>query len=275
MNKCGEIFHACDNAVCVALNTLRTKRPNHFLLLLARGEYNAAIGKIENVAPYVLDFNKDLYDNHYQQEFILHYLNRNYKRDGFDYAEELNVDDLITEMMIYSHIWEDVGFLKLLMRLAEMLDGKDYIWITDIEYHNELYATIQNKVIKPLVRQNFILGDLIKTAYSSHIRDAFAHSMYSIDFEARKIRMWGGRNEKKKWGNVLAFDEFQLKFFKTIRIWNQMYHLCDECRKLAANENLTGEIQLSKSQKMSIRAEWIKRGKFFEPYFRGVVTRNA
>ena len=274
MNKCSEIFNECDNAVGVALNTLYKRRPDYFLLLLARGEYNAALGKIKDAAPYLLDFNKDLYDNHYQQEFIIHYINRNYKRDGFEYAEESDMDDLITEMMIYSHIWEDVGFLKLLLRMAEMLDGKEYRWITDLEYHNELYTTIQNKVVKPLIRQNLALGDLIKSAYSSHIRDAFAHSMYSIDFENQKIRMWGGRKEAKKWGNVLTFEEFQIKFLKTIRIWNQMYHLCDECLKLAANENLTGEIHLSKSKKMFIRAEWIKRGEIFDPYFRGVVTRN-
>lgn len=274
MVKIGEIFQECEEALGDAMRTLNEKRPDYFLLYLARGEYNPLMEGIAGVSPHTTDYTLDLHNIHYQQRYIIRYLDRNYKREGFNYQNEEDVNDLITEMLIYSHIWEDVGYLKLLIRLAELLDGKDYDWSTDLEYHSELYETIHRRIIEPLKNQKMALGDLIEQAYSSHIRNAFAHSMYSIYYESRTIEIWGGRSKDKSWRERISFEDFQVKFLKTIRIWNQLYHWHHECRKAAAVDNMyTNWIPLPDGKCLQLHAEMLQRGDSLEPSFRGVVAK--
>ena len=253
MVKIGEIFQKCEVALGDAMRKLWAERPDYFLVYLARGEYNSLSKGIAGISPYMTDYTLDLYNIHYQQLYIIQYLNRNYKREGFDYQNKEDVNDLITEMLIYSHIWEDVGYLKLLIRLAELLDGKDYDWSTDIEYHTELYETIHKRVIDPLQNQKLALGDMVESAYSSHIRNAFAHSMYSIYYESRTIEIWGGRSEDKSWRERILFEDFQEKFIKTIRIWNW--------------------IPLPDGKYLQLKAVMLQRGDRMEPSFRGDVAK--
>ena len=70
----------------------------------------------------------------------------------------------------------------------------------------------------------------------------------------------------------MPFEEFQEKFLKTIRIWNYLFHLIDECRKNAAKDKLvSGMIPVEDGKNMQICAEMIKRGEKYEPCFRGQV----
>ena len=99
MVKIGEIFQECEEALRDAMRMLNAKRPDYFLLYLARGEYNPLMEGIKDGSPYMTDYTLDLHNIHYQQRYIIRYLERNYKREGFYYQKEKNVDDLITEML--------------------------------------------------------------------------------------------------------------------------------------------------------------------------------
>lgn len=267
----GKIFNDCENAIGEAMTMLYKNRPDHLILFLSQGEYNPLLGTIEGVSSYCTDYAMDFHENHYQRDYIIHYLNRNYKKLGYTYTEE-TIDDLITEMMIYSNVWEDVGYLKFLLRLAQLVDGKDYIWDTGLEYHNYLYTVITEQIIKPLQNQGLALGDLIQSAYSSDIRNAFAHSMYTIYPDSRKIELWLGRDEKSRMREWMTFDEFQEKFLMTIRIWNYIFHMVEECRKRVAMDKVkTGLIPLPDGKAMEIWAEMMMRGDKMMPSFRGKV----
>ena len=100
MVKVGEIFQECEEALRDAMRMLNAKRPDYFLLYLARGEYNPLMEGIKDVSPYMTDYTLDLHNIHYQQRYIIRYLDKNYKHDGFDYQNEENVNDLITEMLL-------------------------------------------------------------------------------------------------------------------------------------------------------------------------------
>jgi hypothetical protein len=270
--KLRTIFQDCDIAVQESIVWLYENRPNYFLLFLARGEYFPNGENVNEFTPYLLDYMPDLYNNHYQRKFIVDYLQRNYSKEGFAYQEEKDINDLITEMLIYSHIWEDVGFLKLLVRLAELIDARDYAWsIDNIDYHNKLYEVINERIITSLKNQNLILSKIIEAAHCRHIRDAFAHSMYSIDFEKRVIQIWGGRTATNKWSDTISFDVFQEKFLKTIKTWNQLYYLIDQCRYCAAKDHLDAEIPLPNAKKLYIYATMKDRGESQEPGFFGSV----
>lgn len=267
----GKIFNECENALGDAMRTLYEDRPDYFLLFLSQGEYNHLCKNIEGLSPYMTDYTWDFQINTHQRNCIVHYLNRNYRKPGFSYSED-NIDDLITEMMLYSHIWEDICFLKFLLRLSLLIDGQDYLWITDLEYHTDLYETIQDQIIAPLKKKGLHLGELIASSYSSNIRNSFSHSMYSIDVNRRMISLWGGRTKDKSWNQDLTFEEFQEKFLKSVRIWNTLFHLIDECRRNAAlGQSTSGLIPLESEKVLQIWAEMRKRGDVLEPCFRGKV----
>ena len=69
----------------------------------------------------MIDYQLDRYHDETRESFYLHYLNRNYIRDGFRYDGESGIDDLSIEMMIYSHLWSSDTFLKLLFRLSNIV----------------------------------------------------------------------------------------------------------------------------------------------------------
>ena len=271
MVEIAKIFNECENALGEAMKVLYQTRRDYFLLFLSQTEYNPICKNIVGVSSYMTDYTWDFHVNYHQRNYIVHYLNRNYKRPGFTYTEE-SIDDLVTELMIYSHVWEDVCFLKFLLRLSQLIDGKDYVWVTDLEYHTELYETIRDEIIVPLKNQHLHLGDVVESAFSSNVRNAFSHSMYSIDAVRREISLWGGRSKERSWKQVMSFDEFQEKFLKTIRLWNFLFRLIDDCRKSAAADKLvSGMIPVADGKNMQICAELIKRGEKYEPCFRGQV----
>ena len=272
MIEIGKIFNECETALGEALEMLYQNRLDYFLLFLSQAEYNPLCENIDGVSSYLTDYTWDFHVNYHQRSCIIRYLNRNYKRTGFTYSED-SIDDLVTEMMIYSHIWEDVCFLKFLLRLSQLIDGKGYVWETDLEYHTELYEKIRNEIIVPLKNQRLRLGDIIEFAYSSNVRNAFSHSMYSIDVDKGEILLWGGRSKEKSWRQVMTFDEFQEKFLTSIRIWNTLFYLINKCRRRAAEDNLvSGMIPVAEGKHMQIRVEERQRGDKYEPCFRGYVV---
>jgi hypothetical protein len=271
MVEIAKIFNECENALGEAMKMLSQNRRDYFLLFLSQTEYNPICENIVGICSYMTDYTWDFHINYHQRNYIVHYLNRNYKRPGFTYTEE-SIDDLVTEMMIYSHIWEDVCFLKFLLRLSQLIDGKDYVWVTDLEYHTELYETIKDKIIAPLKEKQLQLGEIVESAYSSNVRNAFSHSMYSIDVDRREILLWGGRSKERRWKQVMSFDEFQEKFLKSIRIWNTLFYLINECRRTAAEDKLvSGMILVTEGKNMQIWAEMRKYGNKYEPCFKGRV----
>lgn len=46
---------------------------------------------------------------------------------------------------------------------------------------------VKNKIITPLQKKNFSLGDIVAKSFDSNIRNAFAHSLYNVDIKSRKI----------------------------------------------------------------------------------------
>ena len=265
-DKLKEIFSLCDTAIKDAMLQLGQERFDHFLLFLARGEI---LPHQEGINKYVSDYTSDLRENFYQREYCVRYLKRNYSQEGFNYDTEDDIYELITEMLIYSHIWEDVGFLKKLMRLSTLLIGEEYPWTTEeIEKHERYYTIITGQIIKPLKRKKLKLGELLECAYSSNIRNSFAHSMYEIIPYSRSIRIWGTR--PREYNYNITFDDFQEKFLYTIRIWNQLFYQFEEFRLIAAqNKMKSSVIKLpSDDGQIFLGAEMRERSGKLEPSIR-------
>lgn len=213
-------------AINEIIDVASSSSPDGFVAYIAGGEYYKCFENTK-LLPYVLegvlDFRKDLS----RQEFYVHYMNMNYKTDGFAYEGEKGIDYLTVELLIYVHLWQSNYFLKHLVRLAHLACGKDYDWDLDVKENIRNY--LNENVIDPLSEKGLMIGQLIKDCYYPVIRDSFAHGLYSIDKSSRVIDLYGRRAS-----GPISFEEFQRKFLYSIFLSQNLFTSYRENQKLMA-----------------------------------------
>ena len=179
----------------------------------------------------VIDYQLDRYYDETREAFYVHYLNRNYSREGFRYDGESGIDDLSIEMMIYSHLWDSSYFLKSLYRLSCILCGEGYQWSPNIP-ENGKYKFIKNNIMDPLQKRNFSLGNIVAKAFDSNIRNAFAHSLYNVDVKCRNIY-----TRTRQGNKTYTFDEFQSLFLYSVILMYNLQKYLEKNRNKAAKMN--------------------------------------
>jgi len=195
---------------------------NSFILYIIRADVDPTQeGYLPSI--YVVDNPLDYYNDETRENFYLRYMKRNYIKDGFNYQGENGLDDLTIEMMIYSHLWDSDYFIKSLFRIASIVKEEGYLW--DAKNPNEnKWEKIQNEVIKPLKSAGLKLGEIIEFAYSSDIRNAFAHSNYNVYPGNRQIYL-----RTKRCSKTISFDDFQIKFIYSVILMHLMKNNLESC----------------------------------------------
>ena len=110
--KIAEIIHEVEAVIEEVFEYIRANDYNSFVLLIGRGEVFPGLKNTE-WSDCVMDYQMDRYHDETRERFYLNYLNRNYRRDGFDYSGKSGIDDLSIEMMIYTHLWESYYFFEI------------------------------------------------------------------------------------------------------------------------------------------------------------------
>ena len=169
-----DIEYEVSSAIEEALVTLSKISQPNFCLLIARAGVDPMLESIGK-SRYVMDNAKDVYHDETRQQFYLNYLNTNYRKGVLNYTEKDGLDKLYIEMMIYSHLWDSQRFLKDIYRIATMIVGKPYDWDLDLE-DGLSFTRMKEEIIDLLKASGIRLGTIIESAYSSHIRNSFAHS---------------------------------------------------------------------------------------------------
>lgn len=201
-----------------------------------------------------------------QEKFYIRYLNKNYGNEGFEYQGEEGIDDLSIEMMIYSHIWASNDFLKTLYRFGEILNGQSYSW--DINVDDGKFGKkdwMEQNVIIPFENNSLKIAHILREAFSTPIRNAFAHALYDINAYTRNITIYPQTGYY-----TLSFSDFQQKFLYSAllinRLHNSMMVLHDHYG--AMNGCLTEPFRLPKGIKCQLYAKPTKRGNEWYPEFR-------
>ena len=176
-----KIVDEVEFAVDEAINALAEKDYNAFILFIGRADVMPML-KTNTGSECIIDYQLDRYYDETREAFYIRYLNRNYKREGFNYSGEQGIDDLSIEMMIYTHLWASMCFLKSIYRIAYALSGNGYAWNPPIPEYGK-YKFMKNEVIAPLKDGGYMIGDVLNKGYKSSIRNAFAHSLYTVDKE--------------------------------------------------------------------------------------------
>ncbi len=251
------------DAIDEAFNVLAKQDYISFILFIGRADM------IPGLKPYqgtdcVIDYQLDTINDETRADFYIRYLRRNYSRDGFSYAGETGIDDMHIELMIYSHLWDSSYFIKSLMRIASLVTGKGYLWNPEIDWqHKDVF--MKKWIIDPLIESGLKLGPLVEKCYDPSVRNAFAHSLYTIDSERRLITV-----RPRKGVKTLSFDEFQSLFLHSVILMNKMENALETNHRMAAVKNtaLTNVFYTPDGVKIQVYGKLVQRGKELHPEFR-------
>lgn len=265
-----EIREEMAGAIDEAYKLMASKHYKDYILFIGRGDTIPGL-KQQVGTDCVIDYHLDTYYDKTRSDFYLHYLNRNYRKDGFSYQDESGIDDLHIELMIYCHLWDSSYFIKSMCRMASIVSGEGYLWSVDIPWlHRETF--MQNKIIDPLKKSGLEIGKIVESCYDASVRNAFAHSLYTIDAEQRKIFF-----RPQKGFKTLSFEEFQKLFLHSVLLMNLMENALEMNHIEAAKLNgpLTDAFLTPEGANVQIFGQMIKRGSRTYPEFRIVKIKNA
>ena len=158
-----------------------------YVLFLANGEYHKEYdGAKRLVNPFTIDNRLDNYKDETRNHFFIEFMKSYYS--FFDGA--LQTDDnefrISIELMVYSHVWESKPFLKQLYKLAKLCAKNSYPWdvsIPDMSKHE----FIRTKIRDSFSKSGLDISNVISSGFHTSLRNAFAHSEYTIDLKNKRI----------------------------------------------------------------------------------------
>lgn len=264
-----ELYDDTTQALDEAFRFMGAKFNKEFILFIGRADIVPGLKQITG-SDCVIDYQGDTIYDETRTRFYLHYLNRNYKRDGFAYEGESGFDDLNIELMIYCHIWDSSYFIKALYRLASIVSGKGYIWDAVIPWRKKEEFIIK-KIIEPLKKAGLKIGSLLEECYDAGLRNAFAHSLYTIESEQRIIYI-----RPEKGFKSYTFEDFQTLFLKTTLIMHLMENMLETNHNDAAKKGtaLTEAFMTPDGVKVQVYAYMQNRGDLIRPEFKIVKVKN-
>ncbi len=160
------------NAVKQVYDNIKRVNVDNYILLLSNIKYIDSEG-------YMIDDRDDEFKDVNRLRFLEDFLNTYYNFP----SNQLEVEDdnyrLNLELMIYSHIWESKPFLKSLSQASHILSSQEYSWNLKVpDYKKHEY--ISQKIKQLFKNCNSKISEIIEKSYHSSLRNAFAHSDYSI-----------------------------------------------------------------------------------------------
>jgi hypothetical protein len=184
------------------------KDKNDFYLFLCNATYVSDYRTLEGYSPYILDYRSDIYNDIDRVEREMSYLNEHY---SFSKLETVDTKESLThEMMIYAHLWEAKTLLKQLCQLSNLCSESEYNWNIEIPKTNKFQFF--SDIIDSFDNTNLDIGRIIKMAYNTQIRNAFAHSDFSFSLEYQRIYLNNYEKEKEWMMRSININDWTKKF---------------------------------------------------------------
>lgn len=238
---------------------------NAFILLIGRAEVIPGLKEIQGT-DCVIEYMGDIYFDETRSKYYLDYLKKNYSQEGYDYPIDSAIEDLTSELTIYSHLWDSDYFMKSLYRIAAIIYGRGYLWESVLPTR-DVHIHFRDNVIIPLKEGGFKLGIILEKVYKSSIRNAFAHSRYTIDETIRRIEI-----RPRSGVEFYSFADFQQLFLYSAILMNKMENYQEMNHNNAARREsaLTSPFFTPDGVKVQVLGKMISRGNEMNPEFRMV-----
>lgn len=214
-----EVFIAIKE--CFSVATANQARPGEIMVFFARGNYNPAVPSGFN--PNTIDQREDLFKELDTQGFLLNFTKDRYPLTRSTSRRE-DSERTIIELMTYTHIWESVPYLKMLRRLACMCNLMNYEWEVKVPLMGK-HNFVRNKIMDLFKLKSLKIYDVIKQGFQSQLRDAFAHSDFSLQWHPGYIWLYNYDPSKPHLVQEISLDEWTKRFCYT---WQLNYQL-NEC----------------------------------------------
>lgn len=232
-----EALHKFHNEIEGAIHELFDKafenqtHEQDLLLIIENGFYNErdAENLIKlNLSPFTIGPGDEGLAEQTQFEFYNSYRhNYNSDRENFINAsipgsDELKLEQtsIQIEMMIYLKFWESDSIIKQLYELSLLARGEDYDWYFDTSTYKGRQDIIRNYIRDPLEIICPHFYTLVQETYFGQIRNAIAHSQFSI--LGRYIHLNNKHLENYYTIDVLSFEEWEVIIHKIIMFQNEM-----------------------------------------------------
>lgn len=181
-----EIGCQVEDAFNQALDKVKNLSLGNYVLFLGDGEYMDDYKENPVLNPYFIGVPKSLYADTTRLIFLQQFLKIFYSfkdntREVIDDSFRINL-----EFMIYSHIWESWDFLKKMYRLAHLSNGEEYAWKVRVPGWGK-QKFIRMEIKECFIKSKLDFGKIIPKVFHSQLRNAFAHSQYSIDIKDKQI----------------------------------------------------------------------------------------
>lgn len=211
------------------------------LLVCVNAFYNPEVNDWDNtsekLSPYMFGPNQEGHSEHTHKRFIGNYIKNNItklpynkyleeiKKSNIGEAERLNFEKSIsiqTEMLIYLKIWESDLFIKKFYQLVNLIQGKPYDWHFKIETANKTGS--RSKIIREEIRDKIkdelpSLYNSFKKSYCPQVRNAIAHSQYSIQGNYINLNNYD-KDDNNKQIRSISIEEWIAIFHETLIIYN-------------------------------------------------------
>lgn len=214
-----EVFAAIKE--CFSFATANQVRLGEIMVFFARGNYNFAVSNGFN--PHTIDQREDLYKEIDTQSFLLSFIKDRYPITNSAGRRE-DSERTIIELMTYTHIWESVPYLKMLRRLACMCNSMDYPWEVKIPRMGK-HNLVRTEIRDLFKLKNLKIYDVIKKGFQSQLRDAFAHSDFSLQWHPGYVWLYNYDPSKLHLVQEITLDDWTKRFCYT---WQLNYQL-NEC----------------------------------------------
>lgn len=216
----------------------RETKENNFLLFLENAHYEESLLKF-NVDPYIIgDGNMGFKDND-RIAFLTAFTEIDFEK-FYDKAEnsqeefEIRQKSTALSMMVYIQFWESKYFLRKLRLLALLASGNEYDWYLNVRPTNT-FNFIKNDVRSVFQKEGLKIYGILKDAYKSQIRNAFAHSDFYIS--DKKIYL-DNYDTNDNWSiEYLNFEDFDKIITITLLIHHALVILTDQYINKLGTEN--------------------------------------
>jgi len=212
-----EVKKAVDEVFKFAKN--HEKKENDYILFLSRSKYEPK-HEGTNVSPWLLNHALEALLDQDRVNFLLEYLNSHYSFQAENTSDSKST--LSLELMIYTHLWESKHNLSNFKKLADLCDSKPYDFNVIVPSRGK-YKFVVNNIRNVFEKHNLKLFGIIKDAYRSQLRNAFAHSVYHFGLNHTDIVLENYDPPESPLKRI-SFDDWTVVFLKSALLQNFFYN---------------------------------------------------